>query len=413
MARKRDPQRSVLAAIDLRTLTTTTSDALLRLHGDEYNEIRRAAITARRAGEARFACGRCGHSVYAPREPRTRLPYWQHYRGAPPSCPWWTGNSSTVDAVNAVKFDGVQEGPLHERVKHVVGELLELDELTTAGSVLVDKYVNADGERRRPDVRAAYAGRPIAFEVQLATTQLPVIVAREQFYAREGRHLIWITWDFAADDERPMLTAFEDVYYSHNKNLFSLDDESVRVSRETNIFTMRCFWKTAGLWTSKLVTLRDLHWREEGLPFAIQPEPTWQERWIGEWLGATKPTGTAWETRRRGLGQLAERFDCTADWLEEIYLDDFINLMMSLREGRPIASRQNNLFEITNTFLASDRRLHFSDLLSLAVSRSKFPTLLDRPSVAKKLAAASAYPQLGAGDNVRRICASLFPEFLG
>jgi hypothetical protein len=48
------------------------------------------------------------------------------------------------------------------------------------------------GEWRKPDVRATYNDVNIAFEIQLSTTYLDVIVGRRQFYLEQGGLLFWI-----------------------------------------------------------------------------------------------------------------------------------------------------------------------------------------------------------------------------
>src|SRR6185312_1768595 len=101
------------------------------------------------------------------------------HRGGPPACPWWTGKSSNVDAVSAQQFYGAQESPLHAKIKNIIGELLIADDRTATGSVVVDEYLIQENGRRRPDVRAIYDGVPLVFEVQLATTQIPIIIQRE------------------------------------------------------------------------------------------------------------------------------------------------------------------------------------------------------------------------------------------
>lgn len=228
-------QRTLKRAVRLRDMTVISSDDLLRIDADGYQEIRRAATRARNEGQPAFVCDHCGFAVYAPREPKTRLPFWRHHKGAPRSCPWWTGEPGSTDEVSASQFQGAQESPLHLRVKHLVAELLAADPRTEPGSVVVDEYVVCGESRRRPDVRAVYDGKPIAIEIQLATTQIPIIVAREDFYQREGRHLIWLTWNFVPVERAHLLTAFEDIFYSHNKNLFSLDDVVVSESEPRRV----------------------------------------------------------------------------------------------------------------------------------------------------------------------------------
>lgn len=69
------------------------------------------------------------------------------------------------------------------------------DPRTTAGSVVVDEYLILENGRRRPDVRAIYDRMPLVVEVQLATTQIPIIVQREDFYESASIRLIWLTWN--------------------------------------------------------------------------------------------------------------------------------------------------------------------------------------------------------------------------
>lgn len=204
---KRQPLRTLKRAVRLSDMSVVTSDQLLGLDPDAYHEIRRQVTRARIDGSAAFVCEHCGFAVYAPREPKSRLPFWRHHKGAPHNCPWWTGNPRTTDEVSGLQFDGIQESFLHKQLKQTVAELLRIDPLTEPNSVIVDEYLAHEGNRRRPDIRAQYDGRPIAIEIQLATTQIPIIVAREDFYRREGRHLIWLTWNFFQNERDRLLTA--------------------------------------------------------------------------------------------------------------------------------------------------------------------------------------------------------------
>jgi len=195
MAEKRTPKRTLREAIEVETLRPITSDDLISM-GDEYHKIRRAATRARLEERPCYLCAKCGHSVYAPREPRTGLPYWQHHNGAPEDCPWWTGRAKSVDEISASQFQGAQESPLHVRMKSVIETLLEVDRRTEPSSIIIDKYLITRNGRRRPDVRAIYDGAPLVLEIQLSTTQIPIIVQREDFYEREDHRLLWLTWRF-------------------------------------------------------------------------------------------------------------------------------------------------------------------------------------------------------------------------
>lgn len=187
------------------------------------------------------------------------VPYWKHHGGAPTTCPWWTGTSPGVDDVSARQFHGTQEGPLHVAAKTIVGELLGSDIHTEPGSVVVDGYLRTANGRRRPDVRAIHGGHPLAVEIQLATTQIPIIVQREDFYEAESYRMLWVTWDFhpPAPDER-LPSSFEDIFHSHGKNVFSLDEETIALSRMRNEFTLRAFWRRDGGWASRPVVVSRL-----------------------------------------------------------------------------------------------------------------------------------------------------------
>ena len=406
----RDPKRTLREAVDLHTMATIPIEALME-DRDRFHEIRREATISKRAGSARYACGMCGYPVYAPVEPTRKLPFWAHFRGAPESCLWWTGETQTPDQVSASQFQGNQESPLHHRIKHQVAELLQLDARTDVGSIIVDAYLIGESGSRRPDVRAEYDGRPVAFEIQLASTQLPIILDREQFYAREKRHLIWLTWQFDASDERPMLMAFEDIFYSHNKNIFSLDGETLHISRSTGTFTVRCFWQVSGEWRSKLVRLPDLQWPGDGkLPFAIAPPLPWHLGFRSRWSAALTETGMHPDTAYAFLTEIAKRFDSHPASLELMKYHDFITLCLSLLAGRPLGSRQTQLVEQINTFLTMEDRQCYATLVKLALEQTGHAAFLQRPSVARKIELALERRQITLDERTSRIAAALFPD---
>ncbi|MGX5845216.1 DUF6035 family protein [Mesorhizobium sp. ArgA1] len=394
-------------------MQTISSDELIAAGPDRYHEIRRTATRARNEKTDVFVCENCGYAVYAPREPRTRLPYWRHRKGAPRDCPWWTGDPSSIDEVNASQFQGAQESPLHLKIKNTIAELLNADPLTEPGSVVTDEYlVTAEG-RRRPDVRAVYAEKPIAVEVQLATTQIPIIDARESFYEREGRHLIWLTWNFVPVDRSRMLTAFEDIFYSHNKNLFSFDEEVLAVSKADGSARVRAFWEGETGWESKVVRLTDLTWPETGLPFAVEPRPPWHEDFRARWLDATSENGTRYPDRVHLLDELASKLNMEGvdgAALSEADFESLLNCMLSFVLKRPVGSRQRNLAEVINTFLAGSRRHNFARLMRKVVVSTGSGELLDRASVREKFSIAEQEPQDGPETVTGRIALMLFPE---
>jgi Family of unknown function (DUF6035) len=410
---KGEPHRTLKRAVRLSDMGVITSDELLKLDSDSYQEIRRTVTRARNEGTSAFVCDECGFPIYAPREPTTKLPFWRHHKGAPQICPWWTGDPDSTDDISASQFKGAQESPLHQRLKNIVAELLRLDQLTEPHSVVIDEYVAFGEERRRPDVRAVYDGRPIAIEIQLATTQIPIIVAREDFYKKEGRHLIWLTWNFAPVERAHLLTAFEDIFYSHNKNLFSLDDEVIAASHVANKFLIRVFWEHGSGWGSKTTGLHELQWPDSGLPFAIAPPPPWHLQFRQSWLNATSTTGTHWLARRKHFAELAiqsniDRFDVAA--LEEADFESLINVILSFVAGQPVGSAQSNLIEVINTFLSVKRRARYARIMRKVILVTVGPDFLQRKSVAEKFVAADGNEQDGPDSSIGKAVLLLFPE---
>jgi hypothetical protein len=395
-------------------MLTISSDALMGMSRDEYQVVRRLATRARLDRRPRYVCGLCGHAVYAPREGRTGQPYWKHHPGAPEDCSWWTGMPSGVDAVSGRQFDGAQESPLHAKIKNIVGELLTADRRTKPESVVVDEYLITEGGRRRPDVRAVYDEVPVVVEVQLATTQIPIIIQREDFYHSEAYRLLWLTWNFEppATNGR-LLSSFEDIFYSHNKNLFSMDSQTVQLSLQRNEVIIRAFWVRGNLWQSKLVGLHELNWLSSGRAFAVAPEPHWHEDFLSRWRAATDEHGTPRPERGTLLAELADKLsliDVDDRTLEEADIDSLINCLLSLLDGHPVGSRQKNLVEVLNTFLNVERRHRFARLVRRFAELAGRKEILETKSVQRKLEVALNEKQDDPQSLTGRIALALFPE---
>ncbi|WP_374596684.1 DUF6035 family protein [Brevundimonas sp.] len=413
VATVRKPQRTLERVTDLSTGATITSDQLLAIDPDRYQKIRRNAAAARREGAAAYVCEQCGHGVYAPKEARTRLPYWRHHKGAPTTCPWWTGDPATVDQRSAAQFQGAQESPLHSWLKHQVGEILAIDPATEAGSIHIDEYLRGETGHRRPDVRAINNGRSLALEIQLSSTQLPIIDSREHFYGREGYHLVWLTWKFQPVPRRLLLTAFLDIFYSHNKNLFSLDEQVLAQSREEGRFLVRCHWEDGRDWRSAIFALSDLQWPASGLPYAVAP---WNVDHLRRWREAVVEGHLPWQARQDLLQELVERVALTGVEprdLDTLQIPVLVSLILSLELRQPVATKQSNLVEMLNTFFSNSEERHkFAGLIRRVAGATDQLAALQKPSVARKLRASLTSPQITQGSVEGRIVHALFPDIL-
>lgn len=406
-------RRTLKRAVDLSSMQTITSDALMAMSKDDYQVVRRAATRARLDRTARYVCGNCGHAVYAPRESRTGLPYWKHHPGAPQECPWWTGTPSGVDVVSARQFDGAQESPLHAKIKHIVGELFTADRRTAEGSVIVDEYLIQENGRRRPDVRAIYNSMPLVVEVQLATTQIPIIVQREEFYERASIRLLWLTWNFEPPTSGRLLSSFEDIFYSHDKNLFSMDDETITLSEDGYDVILRAFWMDGESWRSKLVSLSDLNWLDGGRANAVPSRPLWHREFLARWRGALGEKGTKWKEREILFGELIAKLEFAETGVSELHdldMDALINCLLSLADGRPVGSRQQNLAEVLNTFLNVARRQRYMRLVRTFAQLTNREALFKVESVRNKFVSARAVAQDNRQSVAGKIALALFPE---
>ena len=406
------PRRTLKRVVDLSSMHSITSDLLLAMSKDDYQVLRRAATRARLDRKARYVCAKCGHAVYAPREGRTGQPYWKHHPGAPQACPWWTGIPVSVDMVSARQFDGAQESPLHAKIKHIVGELLTNDRRTTPGSVVVDEYLIREDGRRRPDVRAIFDRMPLVVEVQLATTQIPIIVQREDFYENASIRLMWLTWNFEPPTNGRLLSSFEDIFYSHDKNLFSMDDETIALSKERREVVLRAFWMDGEAWRSKLVTLSSLNWLDGGRANAVPSRPPWHHDFLSRWRVALGEKGTKWKEREALFGELVAKLELPADVkeLHALDVDALINCMLSLVDGRPVGSRQQNLVEVLNTFLNVERRQRYARLIRTFARLTNKEAVFEVESLRNKIVKARAVGQDDRQSVSGKIVLALFPQ---
>lgn len=406
-------RRTIKHAVDLDRMTTITSDDLLTMHPDAYQEIRRSGARARKKGLARFVCGACGEPVYAPLEPHTRLPYWQHHLGARPTCPWWSGAGSNVETVSARQFDGAQESPLHARIKTTLGALLALDPHVARGSVVIDEYLVTERGRRRPDVRAIYQGQPLAVEVQLASTQIPIIVGREDFYETEAYRLLWVTWRFEPVAPSELQASFNDIFYSHDKTIFSVDEDTIGLSRDRREVMVRAFWQQGDGWTSSLYALSQLSWLPSGRAFAPPPPLPWHEDFKARWRAATGADGTRWSQRLDLLAELASHVDLedkTGRALEDVHFDELINCMLSLVHGSPVGSRRRHLAEMLGTFLQPQRHHRYARLIRRFVTLTGRGDLMRANGIQRTFEMALRSPQEDPASETGRIVLALFPD---
>lgn len=154
-------------------------------------------------------------------------------------CPALTRGTLSESQIRALKYNGAKESEPHRAMKEWLAASLRADAHFTAVHV-EETWTSGDRSAwRRPDVQAVFKNVRVAFEIQLSTTFLDVIVERREFYRREGGLLFWVFKEFPAEHRRMTL---EDVFYNNNRNAFVVSPDTVRRSREGGRFLLECQW---------------------------------------------------------------------------------------------------------------------------------------------------------------------------
>jgi hypothetical protein len=211
-----------------------------------------------------FACALCSVSVYAVASPEKHFFFRHSVEDG--SCPAQTRHGLSQSDILARKYHGLRESEAHKRIKCLIERSLAADPSFVPESIRQETRWRASGDPkiwRQPDVQATRGDQRFAFEVQLSTTFLGVVVERRLFYRDEGATLIWVLGGFEPDYRR--LTV-DDLLFSNNSNILVVDDETTKMSEDARCFHVRCFYRSPvrdGLairdqWEEKLIRFPEL-----------------------------------------------------------------------------------------------------------------------------------------------------------
>ena len=192
--------------------------------------------------------------------------YFRHLKDSE-ECEIKTNSGFSKKEILALKFNGAKESKAHLELKNYIRFYLSSDlnfkDVTDRERIVRD--VENPSKWKRPDVAATYKNKPIIFEIQLSTTFLDVIVAREKFYLKNDITIMWIFKDFKPDSAR---AAEKDIYFDNHTNVFSVDEKSRKKTLESGKLHFTCHYiKTffdsklgdySDIWTEELITFDDL-----------------------------------------------------------------------------------------------------------------------------------------------------------
>ena len=236
------PDPEINEAIDLLSGEILNSTAFIASHRyDAFVEKRGRVLEAMKADKPLYACALCGTPVYFVASPDKRF-FFRH-RTEDGSCPARTRGALNQTEIRARKYHGLRESEAHKRIKHLIERSLAADPSFQAETIVQEKRWRSQSDPsqwRQPDVQAVCRSDRLAFEAQLSTTFLDVVVDRRSFYRKDGALLIWIVDRFDPNDRR--LTV-DDLLFSNNSNILVVDDETTHLSEKERIFYLRCHYR--------------------------------------------------------------------------------------------------------------------------------------------------------------------------
>lgn len=214
-------------------------------------------------GRPRLVCPMCGVTLFLASSMRKN--FYLRHRSEDGSCPAVTHSGLTEAEMRAMKYRGAQESDAHVRTKDLLVRSLAAD--PSFSDVRVEATWRASEGLvglRRPDVSARRGDLRTAFEVQLSTTFLDVVLGRKRFYRDEGAALVWILPSFDPSYRR-MTT--DDILFGNNSNILVVDDATVAASIAASQLVVRCWHRQPRIegeliiddWIERLVPWNELH----------------------------------------------------------------------------------------------------------------------------------------------------------
>ncbi len=229
---------------------------------DRLVQIRNIIIEAMKRDTPRIVCAICGVPVYL--VSRLDKTFFFRHKIEDGSCPAQTRSSWSEREIRAMKYHGARESNAHKKIKNFIERSLRAD--SRVSYICKEKnWRSAKNSKtfRRPDVQAVFNGRRLAFEAQLTTTFLDVVVGRRIFYRDQKALLIWVLRRFDPNYRR--LTE-DDLLFTNNSNVLVVDEETTTISEVTQRCIIRCFYREPFLigtdirekWKTRLIGLDEL-----------------------------------------------------------------------------------------------------------------------------------------------------------
>jgi competence CoiA-like predicted nuclease len=161
-------------------------------------------------------------------------------------CPIKTHSKLSREDINRLRYRGINEGIPHIELKEKLyrGLLLNEQNKGQISDLQLERIIRnlEESEWKKPDINAYFQGKRVAFELQLSTTWLDVIIKRQSFYHAEGIFILWIFNQFDSQDNSRKL-AYSDIFYTNNYNAFVLDQEALAATIKKKDLVLNCHYQ--------------------------------------------------------------------------------------------------------------------------------------------------------------------------
>ncbi|MBW6536852.1 MAG: WG repeat-containing protein [Mariniphaga sp.] len=199
--------------------------------------------------KTRFVCSNCQQNVKISGKAtkRGQVSYFAHLYDSD-DCEIKTSNNLSKEDIEREKFLLLKESERHINLKNKIYCALTDEGSVSKGitNVVVEKrFVSKNPllNWRQPDVYAEFNGKKVVFELQLSTTFLSVIVARDIFYQLNDTFIIWV-FNFQANQQFVNFNNLmcKDIYYANRRNAFIFDEEAQWRSEQEKELVLLCVW---------------------------------------------------------------------------------------------------------------------------------------------------------------------------
>lgn len=262
--------RTIKSILDLKTGQEILSDAFFQMGEDKIFQSRYDFETAIREKIPRYVCYYCKQPIKIRGQADSKkIMHFAHLRDSD-ECPIKTGNNFTKEEILRIKYNGAKESDLHFELKNLIATFLEKNQETKKGIERVEiEKIHKDNAIpkiwKKPDISSVYNSKNLVFELQLSTTFLSVINARQEFYKQNKTFILWVFSSFETDDEKRKFTQ-SDIFFNNNFNGFEFNKEAIELSAKKNDLVLKCHYQKPFLekgylntqWESEFVKLDQL-----------------------------------------------------------------------------------------------------------------------------------------------------------